>query len=99
MLRILATAIEVPPAGRPREALAALGLDRFGPPLLIAGPLALSGVALPLALAYLGLPATPAALETLSFTRPPTHLLTIENFASFNRHVLEADPARTGVTI
>lgn len=99
VLRILSTAIELPPAERPREALAALGLDRFGPPLLIAGPLALSGVALPPALPYLGLPATPAALETLSVTRPPTHLLTIENFTSFNRHVLEADPDRRGLTI
>lgn len=99
VVRILSTAIDVPPAERPREALAALGLDRFGPPLLIAGPLALSGIALPRALPYLGLPATPSALETLSLIRPPTHLLTIENFASFNRHVLEADPDRQGLTV
>ncbi|UIY29453.1 DUF2220 domain-containing protein [Neorhizobium galegae] len=35
----------------------------------------------------------------IGFDKPPAYALTIENFASFNRHVLEADPERVGLTL
>jgi len=35
----------------------------------------------------------------VTFTAAPHYVLTIENFASFNRHVLEADPGRCGLTL
>ncbi len=96
VLRLVGAAIDLPPAAGPRAALATLGLERFGPPLLLAGALALDA-ALPLSLPYVGLP--PSEIERVGFTRPPVHVLTIENFASFNRHVLEADRDRVGLTI
>jgi hypothetical protein len=54
-----------------------LGVGRFAPALLIAGPVNLAGT---------------------DFT-PPADLLTNENFASFNRHLIEADRERLGATI
>lgn len=96
VLRLVGAAIDLPPAAGPRAALATLGLERFGPPLLLAGALALDA-ALPLSLPYVGLP--PSEIERVRFTRTPVHVLTIENFASFNRHVLEADQDRVGLTI
>jgi hypothetical protein len=47
--------------------------------------------------AYFGIPPTDAHLVRLS--EKPRYLLTIENFASFNRHVIEADAERCGLTI
>lgn len=96
VLRLVGAAIDLPPAAGPRAALATLGLERFGPPLLLAGALALDAT-LALSLPYVGLP--PSEIERVGFTRPPVHVLTIENFASFNRHVLEADQDRVGLTI
>ena len=46
---------------------------------------------------YLGVP--PNEADRLCFRVKPTYLLTIENYASFNRYIIEADPARAGVTI
>lgn len=46
---------------------------------------------------YLGIP--PSEAEKIRFRERPAYFLTIENFASFNRHVIEADPDRLGATI
>ena len=46
---------------------------------------------------YLGL--TPNEADRVHFRKSPAYLLTIENFASFNRHIIEADADRVGVTI
>ncbi|QRM32776.1 Wadjet anti-phage system protein JetD domain-containing protein [Microvirga sp. VF16] len=97
VLRLVGAAIDLPPAAGPRAALATLGLERFSPPLLLTGALTLDGTALPLSLPYLGLP--PGEIGRIGFNRTPAYVLTIENFASFNRHVLEADHDRTGLTI
>ena len=35
----------------------------------------------------------------VALAQPPAYLLTIENFASFNRHIIKADPDRLGTTI
>ncbi|WP_247831259.1 Wadjet anti-phage system protein JetD domain-containing protein [Bradyrhizobium sp. 200] len=81
-----------------RTALRAIGLERFAPPFLIAGQIDLDGADLsavsPL---YLGI--TPNEADRIRFRKPPAYLLTIENFASFSRHIVEADPARLGATL
>ncbi len=97
VLRLVGAAIDLPAAANPRSALATLGLERFGPPLLLAGTITLNGTALPLSLPYVGLP--PGEISRIGYDRTPDHVLTIENFASFNRHVLEADQGRVGLTI
>lgn len=94
----LGSSLELPPGARPRDALRTLGLEKFAPPLLLSGHLdfdvAELSAAAPL---YFGIP--PGEVGRLKFPRKPQYCLTIENFASFSRHVTEADPQRAGVTI
>ncbi|MHC6157494.1 Wadjet anti-phage system protein JetD domain-containing protein [Bradyrhizobium elkanii] len=98
VVRLLGGIMEFPPGARPREALRAIGLERFAPPLLIAGKLDLQGADLSgIAPLYLGI--APKEADRVRFRRPPAYVLTIENFASFNRHIAEADPSRLGTTI
>jgi len=98
IVRLLGGILDLPPDARPREALRTLGLEKFAPPLLISGQVNLTDVDLSSAsLQYLGIP--PNEADRVRFRNMPTYLLTIENFASFNRHVIEADPDRIGVTI
>ncbi|OAF08695.1 hypothetical protein AYJ54_13655 [Bradyrhizobium centrolobii] len=98
VVRILSGALELPPTARPRDALRTLGLEKFAPPMLLSGRLdfdmAELSAAAPL---YFGIP--PAEATRLRFRGQPRYVLTIENFASFHRHVAEADPQRSGVTI
>jgi hypothetical protein len=98
VVRLLGGILDLPSEAKPREVLYTLGIERFAPPLLISGPIDLIGAdlanALPL---YLGLP--PKEAERIWFRRPPAYLLTIENFASFNDHLIHADPERSGATI
>ena len=73
------------------EARAALGLEKFAHPVLVAGQFAIRGVRAA-SLAYVGVaPGDVEAVEALSGAQA---LLTIENFASFNRHVNEAMTGR-----
>ncbi|MGO3928371.1 DUF2220 family protein [Rhodopseudomonas pseudopalustris] len=98
VVRLLAGLRDLPPGAKPRESLRMLGLERFAPPLLISGRVDLEGADLSgTSLAYLGLSPRDAGL--VRFREPPAYLLTIENFASFNRHVIEADPDRLGTTM
>ncbi len=98
VVRLLSAIVDLPSEAKPREALRTLGIERFAPPLLIGGPIDLVGADLATALPlYLGLP--PKEAERIRFRRPPSYLLTIENFASFNRHLIEADPDHAGATI
>ena len=97
VLKLVGAAVDLPPVAGPRAALATLGLERFGPPLLLAGALTLDGTAIPLSLSYLGLP--PGEIDRVGFSPTPSYVLTIENFASFNRHVIEADQGRAGLTV
>jgi len=98
VVRLINGIVDLPPGAKPREALRAIGLERFAPPLLVAGRVDLDGADLsavsPL---YLGL--SPKEADRIRFREPPAYMLTIENFASFNRHIIEADPARVGITI
>ncbi len=97
VVKLIGAAIELPPAPSPRATLEALGLERFSLPLLLAGALTFDGLALPVAMPYLGAP--PNEIARIDFSRMPAYVLTIENFTSFNRHVLEADQNRIGLTI
>jgi hypothetical protein len=98
VVRLLGSSLELPPGARPRDALRTLGLEKFAPPLLLSGPLDFDvadlSAAAPL---YFGIP--PAEAGRVRFRRTPQYCLTVENFASFSRHVMEADPQRAGVTI
>jgi hypothetical protein len=98
VVRLLSATLELPPTARPRDALRTLGLEKFAPPLLLAGPIDFDvadlSAAAPL---YFGIP--PGEARRLRCRRQPDYCLTIENFASFNRHVMEADPQRAGLTI
>ena len=98
VVRLLSGLVDLPPGARPRDALRALGLEKFAPPLLISGRVSLGDADMSRnPLPYLGLP--PGEVRLLQFNAPPSYLLTIENFASFNRHAIEADPGRHGVTV
>lgn len=80
-----------------RSFLSELGLEKFGPPLLLAGPVTLDGLIVPPSLPYVGIPANAAG--RISFHRPPQYILSIENQTSFNRQVIETDQARLGLVI
>jgi hypothetical protein len=98
VVRLLGGIFELPPEARPRAALRAIGLERFAPPLLIAGRVDLDGADLSAASPlYLGV--APNEANRIRFRDPPAYFLTIENFASFSRHIIEADPARLGATV
>jgi hypothetical protein len=76
-----------------------LGLEKFPPPLLIKGPLALDYGGIQWDLTplgpYVGL--SPDAVTHIRPTAPVPYLLTIENLASFQRHVREVQDS--GVVI
>ena len=98
VVRLISGIRDLPPGAKPREALRALGVEKFAPPVLISGPVDFGDASLgdgprP----YLGLP--PGAVDGLRFRCEPAYLLTIENYASFNRHIAEADPQRSGATV
>jgi hypothetical protein len=98
VVRLIAGIRDLPPEARPREALRTLGLERFAPPLLLSGRIDLEDADLSRAsLTYLGI--APKEAGRVRFREPPAYLLTIENYASFNRHVIEADPGRLGITM
>jgi hypothetical protein len=71
---------------RADELLASLGISRLPQPLLVSGPLALDGSAMP-RLPFVGVPVEEA--HRLRVVDRPPYMLTIENYASFVRHVRE----------
>jgi len=97
LMRLLSGVRDLPAGATARSVLSGLGLDRFGPPLLIAGPLGLDGSAVPAALPYIGIPAT--AVAHLTFHSEPEYILSIENLTSFNRQVIETDRGRRGAIL
>ncbi|NIA70987.1 hypothetical protein HBA54_20515 [Pelagibius litoralis] len=97
VLRLVSNVVEVPPEAKPRAALAALGLERFSQPILLSGPIALDGTTIRDDLPYLGIP--PREFRRIALTREPAYVLTIENFASYSRHVTETDPKRQGLVV
>jgi hypothetical protein len=98
VVSLLRKVLDLPIEATPRVALRTLGLGRFAPALLIAGPVNVAGMDFSRTpLRYIGLP--PEEAYCLRFQTSPAYLLTVENFASFNRHVIEADRERLGATI
>jgi len=97
VLRMLGAALPLPVGLDARATFSELGLDRFGPPLLLAGPIALDGMMIPISMPYLGIPAREH--RRVTFVRPPSYVLTVENQTSFNRQVIETDPGRLGLVI
>jgi hypothetical protein len=98
VVRLLGAALELPPAAEPRDALRTLGLEKFAPPLLLAGRIDFDAAELSrVRPAYFGIPPQEASRVRLRET--PRYVLTIENYASFQRHIAEADREGTGLTI
>jgi hypothetical protein len=98
VVRLLSGSLELPPNARPRDVLRTVGLEKFAPPMLLSGRFDFGVAELSVAAPrYFGIP--PDEAERLRFREKPRYVLTIENFASFSRHVTEADPQRGGVTI
>src|SRR5215831_17524263 len=98
VVRLLTRVLDLPPEAKPREALRTIGLEKFASPLLIAGQIDLAEADLSCEqLIYLGI--APNEAGRVRFRETPEYLLTIENFASFSRHAIEADPTRLGTSI
>jgi Uncharacterized protein conserved in bacteria C-term(DUF2220) len=98
VIRLLGAALELPPGAHPKDALRALGLEKFAPPMLVSGRIDFATAELSLAPpTYFGIP--PGEAHRLRLKERPRYVLTIENFASFNRHVIEADSKRDGLTV
>jgi hypothetical protein len=98
VVRLLKRVLDFPPEAKPREALRTIGLEKFASPLLIAGRIDLAEADLSCEkLVYLGI--APNEAGRVRFREKPEYLLTIENFASFSRHAIEADPGRVGTSI
>lgn len=97
VLRILSGASQLPDAKDGRSILSDLGLDRFGPPLLLSGQAIVDGFAVPLSLPYFGLPAR--EVTRIQFVTAPSYILSIENQTSFNRQTMDVDPERTGLVL
>lgn len=71
---------------RPAELLESLGISRLPQPLLVSGPVVLDESPLP-RLPFVGVPVEEA--HRLRIVDSPPYMLTIENYASFVRHVRE----------
>jgi hypothetical protein len=81
------------------ELLCALGLEKFPPPVFVKGPLALDYGGVPWDLTglrpYVAL--SPDAIGKIRNTAPVPYLLTVENLASFQRHVREISDSGVAV--
>jgi hypothetical protein len=98
VVKLLSSALELPPGARPKDALRTLGLEKFAPPILLSGQINFGSAELSAAAPlYFGVP--PGEVHRVRIRAKPRYFLTIENFASFNRHVAEADPGRAGLTV
>lgn len=77
----------VPPELPVEEAMAALGLEKFAHPVLLGGALTFARAAFP-ERSFLGI--LPRDLPAVAVAEGAATLLTVENYASFNRYVTEA---------
>lgn len=73
------------------EVMATYGLARIAQPLLVSGPIAIDGAALP-DISYIGVAGEDA--DRIALSAPVTYVLTIENYTSFVRHVREVNISR-----
>ncbi|KIH76247.1 hypothetical protein SAMN05660860_00139 [Geoalkalibacter ferrihydriticus] len=77
----------------PKELFESLGLVKFPQPLFFKGPVRIKsgGDWLNMEPLKWGFGIPPDAIEDIAFALMPSYILTIENLASFNRHVREVD--------
>ncbi|WP_342248959.1 Wadjet anti-phage system protein JetD domain-containing protein [Sphingomonas sp. OTU376] len=78
------------------DVLASFGVLRTPQPLVLSGPIAVAGATLP-PLRFYGVP--PEQGDLLSLAGDIDYLLTIENYASFIRHVREINADRSALVI
>ena len=95
-LSILQPGLDATQPLQPNELLAAVGITRLPQPLLIHGALELDGTALP-RLDFLGVP--PEHAVRLRPLRRPAYFLTIENYASFVRHIREVSQPEDALVV
>ena len=76
--------------------LTSIGVKKFPQPFLVRGHIVLDGHSFP-PLPYVGIP--PECADRLSLVETPAYILTIENYASFVRHVREVSVSDTGLII
>jgi Uncharacterized protein conserved in bacteria C-term(DUF2220) len=88
LARVLRVRFNLPEV-RPREVLAAVGIEKFPWPVLVRGRLRLPDGTELTARPYHGLPPETAPAITVEGTVP--YVMVIENLASFNRYVREID--------
>jgi len=80
----------------PEELLASVGIKRLPRPVLIHDSIALDGPPFP-EMPFVGMQTECA--ERVNLIQSPTYILTLENFASFVRHVREVAPVDRGLVI
>lgn len=82
-------------ADKLEDTLRGLGIEKFLQPVMIAGPVFLDGMPIGDTLPYVGIPGGSIDRIEINLMRPHVAaVLTIENFASFNRQVTEVvDPS------
>ncbi len=73
--------------GTPEAVLETLGIRKFPTPLCFRGPVVCAGVAMDGFHPYAAIP--PDAVDSVRPSQTPRYVLSIENFASFNRYVRE----------
>jgi hypothetical protein len=78
------------------EVLATFGIARMPQPLLMSGPLNIDGAPIP-STGYFGVP--PEEGNRVGLARPVIYMLTIENYASFIRHVREINRDCAGLVL
>lgn len=90
IVRWLVEAARIPPGLSAEEALAALGLEWYARPVLLAGPVRFGGCDAR-GLTYVDI--VPEQIDAVVVTDPAASILIIENSTSFNRHVREIGAA------
>lgn len=84
------------PELEPEELLGSLGIKRLPQPVLIRGPITISGEPLP-EMPFVGIP--PESVDMVRLAREPDYFLSVENYASFVRHVREIASSDDGLVI
>lgn len=96
LLRRLYPELEAPTGLDPDDLLATFGIVRTPQALTLSGPISINGQRLP-DLRFYGIP--PEEGDALEIAAPVDHVLTIENYTSFVRHVRELNQDKSALVI